>query len=78
MQSAGTGVLDPRSGSAPWWAAGGRLGVELPIGGGLRVRFHGDLLGTLAPVKLVLDGTRAWTAPPVAGSIGADVVFHFR
>ncbi len=78
MQAAGPGVPGTHSESTPWWAAGGRLGVELPIGGGLRIRFHGDLLGDLSPVTLHLADGLTWTAPPLAGSVGADLVFHFR
>jgi hypothetical protein len=78
MEASGAGVADGRSASLLWLAAGGRLGVLVPIWGKLLVRFHGDLVADLEPATLQLDGAGAWTAPPVAGSLGADLVVRFR
>ena len=77
LQSSGESVANTRSTTSAWWAVGGRVGAMLPLREHLFVRFRGDLVGDLGPTTLMLDGTRAWRAPPVAGSLGIDAVARF-
>jgi hypothetical protein len=67
----------PRSSSLVWLAAGLRLGVEMRIEEAARLRLRGDLLVDLDPPDLHLNGSSAWNAPPLAASLGGDVVAHF-
>lgn len=77
-QTSGSGVPGPLSGSAPWWAAGGRVGVLLPANDDLLLRVRTDVVANLDRATLQLNGSGAWTAPPVATSLAADVVLHFQ
>lgn len=63
---------------APWWAIGGRLGLLAPLSDRTALRLGSDLVGNLARQPLNLNGYTVWEAPPVAESLGADVVVHFR
>jgi hypothetical protein len=65
--------------SSTWWAAaGGRVGVLVPLRERFALRFRLDVLADLSP-PTVLAGpsTRLWPAPPVAGSLGIDAVVRF-
>jgi hypothetical protein len=77
-QVAGNGVRNEGAESVPWWAAGGRVGVYLPLGGSLLLRFRSDLVANLAPFTLQLNGQRAWNTPPIAGDAGVDLILRFR
>lgn len=64
--------------SVPWWAAGGRFGLQVPVGGDRTVlRLSSDLLVNLVPQIVQLAGTQAWKAPRMTESLGLDVVVHF-
>jgi hypothetical protein len=64
--------------SVPWWAAGARVGAQVPLGGDqTTLRLRSDLLVNLAPQLVQFAGTQAWKAPPVTGSLGLDLVVHF-
>jgi hypothetical protein len=78
MQASGNGVLNAQSRAAGWWAAGGRAGVLLPVAGEVILRPRVDVLADLSRATLVLNGRDAWSADPVAISLGLDVVLRFR
>jgi len=78
VQTSGSGVASPLSGSVPWWAAGGRVGVLFPASDDLVLRLRTDVLANLDRATLQLNGSGAWTAPPVATSLAVDVVLHFQ
>jgi hypothetical protein len=78
MQSGGSGVSERKTGSALWFASGGRLGAGIRLSSALELRARGDLVLDLARTSLVLDGARVWRADPVAGSLALDGVVHFR
>jgi hypothetical protein len=61
-----------------WWAAGARFGVTTPLSERIAFRLRSDLVANLEPQRLDLNRIRAWTAPPMAESLGADLVGHFR
>jgi hypothetical protein len=77
MQTSGSGAPNTHSAQTPWWAAGGRLGVLLPLHGNLLLRLRGDLLADLSRPTLYLDGGPVWPAPLVAASLGADALLRF-
>ncbi|HSY20766.1 MAG TPA: hypothetical protein VK841_01545 [Polyangiaceae bacterium] len=78
MQSGGSGVSERKTGSALWFATGGRLGVGIRLSAALELRARGDLVVDLARTSLLLDGAGVWRADPVAGSLALDGVVHFR
>lgn len=64
--------------SMPWWAAGARVGGQVPLGGDRTVlRLRSDLLVNLVPQIVQFAGTQAWKAPRVTESLGLDLVVHF-
>ena len=66
-----------RSASYPWGAAGGRVGVLIPLRGPWLLRARADLLGDMSPAKLVFNGQLQSTDPLVAGAFGVDAVVRF-
>jgi hypothetical protein len=74
----GSGVPHATSASAPWWAAGGRVGVLFALSDDVMLRVRTDVLANIDRATLQLNGGTAWPAPPVATSLGADIVLHFR
>ncbi|HSQ63697.1 MAG TPA: hypothetical protein VLM85_10810 [Polyangiaceae bacterium] len=77
LQAASTAVNAPRSASALWLGAGGRIGVDVVAGSVFVVRLHMDVVGNLSPTTLRVNGFDAWTTPPVNGSAGLDWVVRF-
>jgi len=77
MQSSATGVPDTHPRQVAWWAAGGRIGVLLPLGADLHLRLRTDVVADLQPATLELDGGSVWPAPAVAASFGADALLRF-
>ena len=61
----------------PWWAVGGRFGVDVPLDGDLALRVDSDLLADLQPPSLEVNGQPAWNAPRLAASLAADLVVLF-
>jgi hypothetical protein len=77
LQAWGGGVNNPGSDAALFVAAGGRVGVELPLWARAFVRFHGDVLAELTPPTFRLDDQTAWrSAFPIAGVLAAGVGAH--
>jgi hypothetical protein len=74
LQAWGWGVSHGVSDAAVFVAAGGRAGVEWPLSERFFFRLHGDAIADLTPPVFWLDHQEAWTAPPVAGTLGAGVV----
>ncbi len=74
----GLSVLVQRSGSQLYAAAGGRVGLEIPVNdaGSIALRLDGDLLG-VRPVTITLNGMDAWTTGRVSGGAGSGVRFDF-
>jgi hypothetical protein len=72
----GSGVQDARSAGTAFAAAGGRLGVELPLSSRFFFRIHVDGLVDFNPATFELD-LYAWGAPPfaVVGGVGAGWLF---
>jgi hypothetical protein len=65
------------TGSAPWLAAGARVGTAVPLGGGGALRLRADLLANLDRAEIWIDGAMAWKARPLCASYGLDVVVPF-
>lgn len=77
IQGRGRGVSVPRKQTTTYAAAGARLGVEVPIVGPLSLGVHGDLLANLTRTTLRLDGTEAWSSPPIAGLVRGALLGSF-
>jgi hypothetical protein len=72
-------ALDGLEQSVAWWAAGARIGVAVPLGGGrTSLRLHSDVLANLEPQTVDFNRDQVWKAPRVAGSLGIDVALHFQ
>jgi hypothetical protein len=54
-------------------AAGLRIGTEWSLGSRLLLRTHTDLLATLVPVRIALDGRTVWELSAMTGSFGATL-----
>jgi hypothetical protein len=78
IQTESEGVSNPRTQSILWLAAGGRFGVLVPLQSDAALRLRSDVVANLAPATLQLNTQDQWTQSPVAGSLGADVVFYFQ
>jgi hypothetical protein len=74
---ASANVANQSSGTAPWLAIGGRVGVRQRISGETSLRLRADLLANLDPASITVGGVPAWTAPRVAASYGLDVLVPF-
>ena len=73
----GQGIALPSREDIPIYAATGtRLGVEVPFAPHLRFRVFGEVLGILTPVEIPVDERPVWTAPRVAGGVGAGLSFY--
>jgi hypothetical protein len=71
--------IDPRSSrTTSFIAAGVRLGVEWPESTMVALRVHLDGLANLHRARLILgQSDEVWSAPPMAGTVGAGVVVRF-
>jgi hypothetical protein len=78
QNDASEGVPDPQSRWSTWIAAGGRLGVEVPLQSTLGLRVRSDVLADLSQRSLEVNRTVFWVAPGIATSFGIDVVVHFQ
>src|SRR5262245_136897 len=78
MTASSDGVAAHREGSAGYAAAGGRLGVAIPIAQPwLELRLQADLLATLTRHTLALDGTDVYRFPPVSGALALAPILWF-
>jgi hypothetical protein len=77
LRAQGWGFPTSRTDRALYAAAGLRLGLELPITTGFTFRPEIDLLATLFPVDLKVDGATQWMAPSVASLLRMGVMAHF-
>jgi hypothetical protein len=60
----------------PWWAAGARIGAELPLSRALSLRLYGELLATMTPYQLAIDNV-TFDLSPLAGGIGLALAWRF-
>jgi hypothetical protein len=77
FQEQGTEIRSPRSGAAPFGAAGVRLGIERPISSYAFFLAHADGLATVARHTVQIDGQTAYTLPPFSASVGFGAGVHF-
>jgi hypothetical protein len=68
----------PATAYAPWWSAGVRAGVELPLTPSLSWRAYAELMALLAPTTLTIDGRTAYPFKPLSESVGVVLVRHVR
>jgi hypothetical protein len=70
-------ALEGSARSAPWLAAGARVGAAVPLGGGGALRLRADLLANLDRAEIWIDAAKIWKAPLLCASYGLDVVVPF-
>jgi hypothetical protein len=70
-------VAAARSYRTTWLAAGGRFGVEVPLGSGVGVLMQSDVLRDLDPRTLTVNGFSR-SVPAVATSLGLAAAVHFQ
>lgn len=76
LRGASSPANTPDAASALFFAAGGRLGIEIPVASHLAVRLAAELLGTRSTVYR-LDGKPVWQAAPLTGGPLAGLVASF-
>jgi hypothetical protein len=77
FHESGSDLQSPHTGSAPYAAAGARVGVELPLRGPVFYVAHVDGLATLTRHSVQIDGQTVFTLPPLAASVGFGAGLHF-
>jgi hypothetical protein len=77
LRAQGRGFPTSLTDRALYAAAGLRLGLEIPITARFTFRPELDLLATLFPVDLKVDGATQWSAPGTASLLRIGVVAHF-
>jgi hypothetical protein len=76
LQAQGSGVSEPRSGSALLTFVGIRAGAELALSDVFALRARIEGLFDLHQPTLNLGATTVWPAPALAGDLGAGLVVH--
>jgi hypothetical protein len=77
LQGAGEGIVSPLQPSTLYWGLGGRAAFEIRLLDPVFVRAHFDLVGNATRVRLEINGTEVWRAPPLAAAAGIDAVAQF-
>jgi hypothetical protein len=78
MRASGDGLVQSRTGNASYQAAGGRVGLEIPLAGPVFFRPELDLVAHLTRLELRVDGAPVWSLPPFSVQLGAGVLGTFR
>jgi hypothetical protein len=78
IEASALDVTLPERHAAPFVAAGGRLGVELPLSARWAFRAQGELLANLRRVWLELDEKVVWPAPGVGGDVAVGLAARFH
>lgn len=71
------GITSPASDSAFLAGVGGRAGAAVYLTDALALRAQADLLATLTRVRVEVDETELWHAPPTSLAASAGVLIHF-
>ncbi len=69
----GVNVLDPTLASAFYAAFGGRVGLDVPLGGRFRWQLLADVEGIATPMHLVVGGSDHFDSGPIAASFGTSL-----
>lgn len=77
LRAQGWGFPTSRTDHALYAAAGLRAGLELPLTARFSFRPELDLLGTLFPVDLKVDGASQWAAPGFSALLRVGVMARF-
>ena len=73
----GFGVDEPRTPRAPFSQAGLRLGLAQALGAGVEAKTHAEVVCTLAPWKVQLNGSETFAAPLFVFLMGFDLAAFF-
>lgn len=77
LRASGESVRVPRQATRFYSAIGARAAIEVPLGKGIAVGAHADLLGALTRVSFRLDDRVVWKTSPLSGAGGLDLVGTF-
>jgi hypothetical protein len=77
VRASARGLTMPQQVSAPYAAAGARVGLELPIGSILSAGAHADVLAPVTETVLRVSGQPVWTSPAISGAFGATIGARF-
>jgi hypothetical protein len=72
LRAAGTGPLVSRSSGSTYIAAGGRVGLELPVSEPFSVAFHVGAVVPLVRSSLRIADETLWRAPPMGVELGVS------
>lgn len=61
----------------PYGGMGTRFGLEAPLGGGVTVRVHVEVVPTLHAARFGANGQEPWRTSDVTGSLGATAAYVF-
>jgi hypothetical protein len=70
-------VARPRTDAGMFLAAGGRLGLFVPLSPSVGFFADASVLGVTSPVRATIDGAQVWQAPPLAVALAVGTKFHF-
>jgi hypothetical protein len=73
LQARGEGYSEDRSATLPYFAAGGRLGLRLPLSDRLSALAFAQLDLPLARSVLLIDEMTAWKSSPIATALTAQI-----
>jgi hypothetical protein len=77
IRASSTGLAMPQQVTAPFLAAGARVGLELPLGSILTAGAHADVLAPVTETVLRVNGQPVWTSPAISGALGATIGARF-
>jgi hypothetical protein len=77
FQETGIDLASPVTQSAPFLAAGGRIGVQVPLLTRYFLVAHGDAQGVLTRHTVQIDGMQAYSMPVLLGRIGVGAGVRF-
>jgi hypothetical protein len=71
------GIAVPREDYGPWWALGARAGAEWTPAPPITLRAYVEVLGTMLPVDLSVDGHSIYSFSRGTADLGAAVAWRF-
>jgi hypothetical protein len=74
LQATAVNIASPSTAQDLWLAAGGRVGLELPVSGPWLLRAYGEVLGTVHRDTLVIGEALAHSFPLASGALGLALV----
>ena len=77
LRSSGNAFTDSRNDTTPFFVAGARALLEIPIEGPLFLQLHGDFLVPLSRTTVQVNQSEVWRTSVVSGVLGLGVGVNF-